>query len=208
VGIREDRGGFGEEGGEVLVAGGKVGQDELLGLGLGGDGGGLGGGEVVVFAGEVAVGLEVGAFAEEEVGFMGDFEGGIAREGIGDVGEDESFLGLADLVEADGLAVDGYLAFGFEFANQGAFNAHFFELGCVKLVAWMFGYPPTDIFDSMVKEIGFDAEVVIFEDEPFFADGVFDDFDDRVVAAAVAEAVEVDFASGGVVAVDGVGNFV
>jgi len=95
--IWEMRRSFGEEGGEVLVTGGEVGQDEVFGASLGGILCGLSGGEVVVLAGEIGMGFEIGRFAEEEVGVMGDFEDGLAREGVGDIGKGAARIEVADV---------------------------------------------------------------------------------------------------------------
>ena len=89
-----------------MVAGGEVGEDELVGAGLFGDGGGLFGGEVVVFLGEFFVALEVGALAEEDFCPAGDLDGLFAGDGVDDDGKGVALADPADVIEFDQVVVN------------------------------------------------------------------------------------------------------
>ncbi len=117
--------------GVVGVAGGDVGEGELLDVGAFGDGGGVAGGGVAGFDGAVGFVLGEGGFVDEEVGAFGDVSCGLAGAAV--AGEDDLSAGAggADkgvwgddsaVVQGDGFAfVDAAPEWAFrdaEFAGQ------------------------------------------------------------------------------------------
>lgn len=85
-GVGEDGGGFGKEEFGFFVAGADVGEEELLGVGLEGEGGGLRGGAVELLGGDGGKGIVEGAFEAEEVHAFDIGEDGLGVGGVGAVG--------------------------------------------------------------------------------------------------------------------------
>ena len=105
-GVGEDDGGFGKEGFGLFVAGADVGEEELLGVGLEGEGGGLRGGAVELLGGDGGKGIVEGTFEAEEVHVMDIGEDGLGVGGVGAVGIAAGRL-LATGLFFDEVAVGG-----------------------------------------------------------------------------------------------------
>ena len=105
-GVGEDGGGFGEEQFGLFVAGADMGEEELLGVGLEGEGGGLRGGAVELFGSDRGEGVVEGAFEAEEVDAFDVGEDGFGVGGVGAVGVVADGVGSAGLF-FDEVAVGG-----------------------------------------------------------------------------------------------------
>lgn len=97
--VGEDGGGFGKKHFGLFVAGADMGEEELLGVGLEGEGGGLRGGAMQFFGGERGKVVVEGAFEAKKVNPFDIREDGL---GVGSVG-------------AVGVATGGVLASGLFF---------------------------------------------------------------------------------------------
>ena len=106
-GVGEDGGGFGKEGFGLFVAGTDVGEEELLGAGLEGQGGGLRGGAVEFFGGDGGEGVVEGAFETEEVDVLDIGEDALGVGGVGAVGVTTCGVGTTGFL-FDEVAVGGY----------------------------------------------------------------------------------------------------
>ena len=209
VGVGEDGAGLFFEELEVAVTGGKVGKDELFGVCVMGDLRGLFGGHVFISAGVVLVLVEVGAFAKEHSGVLGEVGGCFAREGVDDGGEDVAMPGAADVREVDFFAVNFDCFVLNEVLHERSANAEARDFFFVELQSVALLDAPADVVDVAVfEEVGSDREGVVLMDDTGTFHWVLDDVDVIVVDRAETEAVEIFFAGSWIVAMDGVGDFI
>ncbi len=159
---------------------------------------------MVVIVGELGLGCRIGRFTEKVFCASGERVGVVAEPGVDDDGKGVARPDVAYLFEACAVVVAG----GEEGLHGWAFDARFFEFIFMKFACVGLGDPPADVVNAVIEELGFDGEGVVLVDDAGLGDGMLDDGKGVVEEGAVTEPVEVALARGGVVAVDGAGDFV
>lgn len=120
---------------------------------------------MVIFAGQLSVRVEKGAFADEDFRPSSEVDGGLTGLGVDRIGDDVPFADIGHFVETGGLAVDGDLPFLLKLPDERAVDASSFELFLLEFEAVGLGEAPADIFDAMLEEGRFD-----FKSRAFFND--------------------------------------